>query len=121
MKRDNWNFFVGDPRYRTTFYLRFLDPSIRQLYDKHNLETPVYSTRCVLAVIWAVILFGFSDDLSILQRLFVTIVAVVSLIGTLTPKTISSIFYPVEFITTVLGRKVLIVSHQTSHLTDFLF
>ena len=110
LKRDNWNFFVGDPRYRTTFYLRFLDPSIRQLYDKHNLETSVYSTRCILVVICAVILYGFSEG--ILQGLFVTIVAVASLIGTLTPNTIRSIFYPVDFLTTILGRKVLIVSHH---------
>jgi len=27
IKKDNWNLFVGDPRYKTNFFLQFTDPS----------------------------------------------------------------------------------------------
>jgi len=35
LKKDNWNMFVGDLRYKTNFFLQFCDISTKRLYERH--------------------------------------------------------------------------------------
>jgi hypothetical protein len=34
MKKDNWNIFVGDARYKTNFFLLFKDSATSTLYER---------------------------------------------------------------------------------------
>ncbi|TNV87760.1 hypothetical protein FGO68_gene5455 [Halteria grandinella] len=61
-KRDNWNTFVGDPRYKTTFLLKFVDRSTKQIYEKHTLGSSGYSIRCLLIGMWVLKLLFFCQD-----------------------------------------------------------
>ena len=51
-QRQNWNFFVGDQRYRTDFFLRFLTPTTARMYEIQFLSGSLYSSR-----IWLILQF----------------------------------------------------------------
>ena len=96
LRKDNWNIYVGDPRYKTNFFLQFLDSSTKLLYEKSLLEgSPVYSLRCLLIGTWILLIWYLcyteqlseqapSKQYSLTIAVFVTILAAGALFGTIT-------------------------------------
>lgn len=77
IKKDNWNLFVGDVRYKTNFFLNFLDPSLKTLFDNHLLTSSLYSIRLFIILICLVDLFLL--DKSIVEHSFFSRIFVISL------------------------------------------
>jgi hypothetical protein len=87
IKRDNWNMFVGDPRYKTNFFLQFLDRSTKSLYDRGLVGQAAYSIRLMVLFIlfWELVLFIHDEcqkDGCMGKRILVLALAIVSLLGT---------------------------------------
>jgi len=51
ISRDNWNFFNGDPDYKTDFFLRFKAPHIKEQYLKRQISVSSYSLRVLLIIL----------------------------------------------------------------------
>jgi hypothetical protein len=60
--RDNWNYFVGDPDYKTNFFLQFKSPFISMQYSKHLIASSVFSLRIMCQLIFLVNLFIASSS-----------------------------------------------------------
>lgn len=119
LKRDNWNFFVGADRFKTNFFLQFLDPSMKDLYERHNIESTAYSRRCIYLAMWVACLCCSGD--TFIQHLVTTMVAVLSLFGTMGPNTMRKILPSLEEISTPLAKKVLMVGILTTlYRLDFI-
>lgn len=87
IKRDNWNVFVGDPRYKTNFFLQFLDRSTRSVYERGLIGQAAYSIRLMILFIifWELVLF-IHDECPIEgcmgKRILVLAMGVISVVGT---------------------------------------
>ena len=49
--KDNWNIFVGDERYKTNFFLKFVDKGTESLYSRSLIPSSRYSIRLLILVI----------------------------------------------------------------------
>ena len=47
-QRLNWNFFVGDPRFRFDFFLKFRVPTTAKTYERLLIGSSLYSIRLML-------------------------------------------------------------------------
>ena len=48
LRKDNWNLFVGDTKYTTNFFMQFKDSFTKKLYDRHLIQSGLYSLRLIL-------------------------------------------------------------------------
>ena len=88
IKKDNWNLFVGDPRYKTNFFLQFLDSSLYTLYENHILAISYYSVRFFIIFICLLDIFMLDKtvvDHSFFSRIFVVALTLCSFYATLRP------------------------------------
>ena len=85
LRRDNWNLFVGDSRYRTSFFMQFNDKATKSLYERHIMSSTMYSVRCLLAALWVLLTFYLGDavtgQISKWQAFLSSVVTIVSFIG----------------------------------------
>ena len=109
LKKDNWNLFVGDARYRTTFFMRFKDKATKSLYERHIMSTTMYSVRCVLAAFWVVLTFLMSEEdsgeISKWQAFFSSVITIMSLLGSKTDLCIS-----LRYLNSIRLRQFLLAS-----------
>ena len=87
MRKDNWNLFVGDTKFKTNFFMQFKDAFTKKLYDRHLITSGIYSLRLIL--ISMCLLDFFADDSTendlgkgFLQQLLPILLMIVSLFGT---------------------------------------
>lgn len=78
--KDNWNIFVGDPRYKTDFFLRFLDPSTDGLYRRSLIPATKYSLRLLILV--TALAFFYVETLSMTDVYIVLALFLVAGLGT---------------------------------------
>lgn len=77
---------MGDPRYKTNFFLRFVDKTIKSLYERHIINSAHYSIRLMVIFMFLIDTFIVScSDCSngLFGNLLVMCLACVSLAGTL--------------------------------------
>lgn len=114
LKKDNWNLFVGDTRYKTSFFLQFLEVSTKRLYERHLLNTNIYSIRCTMLAMWFTLLFCFQNNekgtFCYWQAFLASIFLIISMLGTKSDLEVSYIFLNI-----IRVRQTLLVS-----LTYFL-
>jgi hypothetical protein len=80
--------YAGDSRYKTNFFLKFIDPNIRSLYDKSLLPLSYYSIRIFIIMICIVDIFMLDKSVathSFFSRLFVVSLTLLSLYATTKP------------------------------------
>lgn len=84
LKRDTWNMFVGEARYKTNFFLQFLDQATAALFQRQNLHssTVIYSVRCLLLAYWFLLQFFDDRSNSLSTLLFLVLLFLASLSGT---------------------------------------
>ena len=87
LKKDNWNLYVGDVKYKTNFFLQFKNQFTKNIYQKHLYKSSLYSLRAMLIVMSFCELFLFGkEELGIYEWLlakFVTILlSVLSFLAT---------------------------------------
>jgi hypothetical protein len=109
LKKDNWNLFVGDTRYRTTFFMQFIDKSTKTLYERHIMSTTMYSVRCLLAALWVLLIFYLGDEemgeISKWQAFVSSLITIVSFLGSKNDLGIS-----LRYLNSMRVRQVLLVS-----------
>lgn len=52
LKKEKWNLFVGDKRYKTNFILQFLDRFTKTFYERQLIPSSMYSIRTFIAFLW---------------------------------------------------------------------
>ena len=111
LKKDNWNLFVGDSRYRTTFFMQFNDKATKSLYERHLMSTTIYSVRCVLAALWVLLTFYLGDaetgQVSKWQAFLSSAITIVSFIGSKNDLGIS-----LRYLNVLRVRQILLVSSR---------
>ena len=110
LKKDNWNLFVGDARYRTTVLMRFKDKATKTLYERHIMSTTMYSVRCLLVALWVVLTFFMSEEetgeISKWQAFLSSVITIMSLLGSKTDLCIS-----LRYLNSIKLRQFLLVSY----------
>jgi hypothetical protein len=87
MKRDSWNMFVGETRYKTNFFLRFLDHSTKAVFERQNLcqSSSLYSVRCLLSL-YTLVLYYTDNPAArgsqIMRLLILILTSIISFVGT---------------------------------------
>mmetsp|Transcript_39560 Transcript_39560/g.38068 ORF Transcript_39560/g.38068 Transcript_39560/m.38068 type:complete len:180 (+) Transcript_39560:30-569(+) len=87
IKKDSWNIFVGDPQYKTNFFLQFKNQFIETIYERYILKSALYSIRLIIIMMGFVIIqfydsFGLVTEGKKVQTLVSVATISASLFGT---------------------------------------
>ena len=98
--------FVGDARYKTNFFLQFIDVSTKHLYERHIMSTTMYSVRCIILVLWIINVFFLEakEEMKYLQSFTASFITLLSLIGSK-----SDLHFSLRFLSIIRLRQGLLV------------
>ena len=93
---------MGDSRYKTNFFLQFIDKFTKKLYERHLMPSALYSIRLFImaATIYDLIVIDFAE--SIIGRLALIVVAMISMVATLKRNQKLNVY----------NKQLMIVSHS---------
>ena len=78
--KDNWNIFVGDERYKTNFFLKFVDKGTESLYSRSLIPSSRYSIRLLILVI--AIIEAYLSYSSVVMIILIVTMCLIASFGT---------------------------------------